>query len=132
MVEWEEVETTRGSSPYGVGAGGGGAYGQHLVQMVAPSGVGNGGNGATTHITGSPVAYGGWWRWWMEWFFIWWNRWWKVVYLQIRKLVTLVQVMVTGGGSGSWIGGGGGGNSPGILLVVLGGSGIVIIRYKFQ
>ena len=111
--------TTRGSSPYGVGAGGGGASASGT--NGGPS-SGNGGNGATTHITGSPVAY-------------------------------------AGGGGGGWngsssggTGGGGGappngasngtdntggggsgssGNSP-YTAGGLGGSGIVVIRYKFQ
>jgi len=113
------VGTTRGSSPYGVGGGGGGAS---TAGDAGGPDTGNGGPGATTHITGSPVAY-------------------------------------AGGGGGGWngsssggTGGGGGappngasngtdntggggsgssGNSP-YLPGGLGGSGIVVIRYKFQ
>lgn len=111
-----------GSGGPGGSAGGGGATAVG-TNGGSPSGTaGNGGAGATTHITGSPVAYAG-----------------------------------GGGGFGSGgagtggTGGGGAGGSPGVAgtantgggaggtgttpntcMTGTGGSGIVIIRYKFQ
>ena len=110
--------TTRGGAPYGTGGGGGGAT---AAGSNGGPGSGNGGNGATTNITASEVAY-------------------------------------AGGGGGGWNGstsggtGGGGGAPPNAssngtantggggsassaspyTTGGTGGSGIVIIRYKFR
>ena len=116
------VGTSSGTSPYGVGGGGGGATVAGLGGT--PCGPGAGGTGATTSISGSPVAYaggggGGWGG---------------------------TTTGGTGGGGGSSpsgavagtvnTGGGGGGGAgtgpdPGTAGGV-GGSGIVILRYKYQ
>jgi len=133
--------TAGGTAPCGMsgtgcrygGGGGGGATVAGTNASVPPSAIvaGPGGAGATTHITGSPVVYaggggGG-----------------------IQAEVTGGNAVGTGGaggggnggakptvagtnGTANTGGGGGAGGQPGSTAGGNGGSGIVIIRYKFQ
>jgi hypothetical protein len=72
-----------------------------------------------------------WWRWFKLWWnpWIWWNRrWWKGT---IGGPAPNAANAGTAGTANTG-GGGGGGEVVYLILVVVGGSGIVIIRYKFQ
>ena len=117
-----------GSSPSGppdTGAGGGGGAG--AVGSDAAGRGGNGGNGQTTSISGSPVAYGG-------------GGGGGAGPPQNTSGTAGTGGGGTGGtatnpGSGGTTNRGGGGGGGGLNAAVpgaQGGSGIVIIRYKFQ
>ena len=104
------------------GAGGGGATAAAVNASTTPSAAPGGGAGATTHITGSPVAYAG----------------------GGGGTGTSPRTQGAGGTGGGGAGGhpagtagtantgGGGGGSCSSAIGAAGGKGIVIIRYKYQ